>query len=281
MPTRLLHLPSKTSAEEAAACVKENGYVIIDDLVAAGQMDDICNELSSFINGTAFGQTKITGELTRRTGSLVARSPTVRELIMHPLLLTIIGKCLSSANAFQLSLTEVISLYPGAEGQFIHRDGPSESISSHYESQISTLWAMTEYTEEMGATRIVPRSHILPHGHTFSIEDTVPAVMTRGSVLIYSGKLYHGGGANRSGQVRQAINLNYSSSWIRQEENQYLSCPTEIARDLAPDLLKLMGYDTYMSFGRMGDWKDPLMALLGRNQRLDESKVFGDLSAAS
>ena len=61
--------------------------------------------------------------------------------------------------------------------------------------------------------------------------------MKRGSVLLYSAKIYHGSGANRWDKVRKALNVNYNAAWLRQEENQYLSCPPEIARTLSQPLL--------------------------------------------
>lgn len=274
---QLVHLPATATAEEAAACVTANGYVIIDEVASKAQMDRVHSELAPYIEKTRFGQNEATGRCTRRTGSLIARSPTAREMIAQPLVLEVVKRCLSSPQSFQLSLTEVISLAPGAAAQFIHRDGVCSSLADDYEAQISTLWSMTDYTEEMGATRIVPGSHRLASGLKFVVADTVPAVMSRGSILIYSGKLYHGGGENRSQSIRQAMNIDYVAGWLRQEENQYLSCPREIARELPTDLLKLMGYNTHMSFGRVGNWEDPLGLLFDKTVPLDENNLFGEL----
>jgi hypothetical protein len=38
------------------------------------------------------------------------------------------------------------------------------------------------------------------------------------------------------------MTFTYSLGWLRQEENQYLSCPPEIAKDLPPALTDLLGY---------------------------------------
>ena len=66
--------------------------------------------------------------------------------------------------------------------------------------------------------------------------------MPRGSVLVYTGSVFHGGGANVSNADRIGLNLTYSLAWLRQEENQYLACPPEIARTLTPELQRLIGY---------------------------------------
>lgn len=249
----LIRIPANASSELAISFLKDNGYVIIDSLSSTEELDHISCDLDAHIRATEFGESEITGELTRRTGSLIARSTAARKIIENEKVLEITSGFLTCPLNFQLSLAEVISVYPGAREQFLHRDGASHALTDDYEAQVSTLWALTDFTEEMGATRIVPGSHRLPYGLKFSSNETVPAVMSKGSVLIYSGKLYHGAGANRSRSVRQAMNINYLTGWLRQEENQYLSCPPSIAKDLPTSLLKLMGYNTYMSFGRVGD----------------------------
>lgn len=276
----LLHLPHTATPQEVVAAVKSHGYVIVDSLAPTATMDQLQAELSPFIEQTPFGTSEQTGKLTRRTGSLIARSQTARSLIMNPLVLAVCDACLPSDVGYHLSLTEVISLSPGSKAQFIHRDELGYGafpFPVDYEVQISTLWAMTDYTEEMGATRVVPDSHRLPSDVRFSLSDTVPAVMERGSVMIYSGKLYHGGGENRSDKVRQAMNVDYGAAWTRQEENQYLSCQAELARTLPEDLLRLMGYRTYDGWGHVGDWIDPLSHLLGQPKRVDVTGTLDDV----
>lgn len=261
----LQKLKNTASSEDVAACIREHGYAIIEELAPAATMDRVADELSPYIESSPFGESAETGRLTRRTGSLIARSPTARELIMNPTVLGAVKGLLAHASKIQLSLTEVISLWPGSPAQFIHQDElafDSFPFGPDYEVQVSSLWALTDYTEEMGATRIVPGSHKRGPGAEFTIADTLPAVMKRGSVMVYSGKVYHGSGENKSNQVRQAVNIDYIVGWLRQEENQYLSCPPEIARTLPEDLLRLMGYDCCYALGHTGDRRDPLGAIL-------------------
>ncbi len=86
--------------------------------------------------------------------------------------------------------------------------------------------------------------------------------MTRGSVLVYSGSVYHGGGANTTDATRIGINITYNLAWLRQEENQYLSVPREIAATLPVDLLRLMGYDRgAYALGYIDDLRDPIDAV--------------------
>jgi ectoine hydroxylase-related dioxygenase (phytanoyl-CoA dioxygenase family) len=128
--------------------------------------------------------------------------------------------------------------------------------------QTNTIWAMTDFTEENGATRVIPGSHLYDDKMRFEQADTEPAEMEAGSVLFYTGALYHGGGANQSNATRYGLNLTYNVSWLRQEENQYLSVPHDIAREFPDKLLRLMGYARgAYALGYIDDLRDPIEAL--------------------
>jgi ectoine hydroxylase-related dioxygenase (phytanoyl-CoA dioxygenase family) len=174
-------------------------------------------------------------------------------------------------------LTQVIAIGPGEPGQLIHRDQWAFDFfpfPSGYEVQCNTIWAMTEFSEANGATRVIPGSHRLADKLQFQHADTVPAEMPAGSVVFYTGSLYHGAGANRSDAVRYGLNLTYALGWLRQEENQYLSVPLDVARTLPEPLLKLIGYARgAYALGYVDDVRDPLDALLGRKSEA------GDLGA--
>ena len=66
--------------------------------------------------------------------------------------------------------------------------------------------------------------------------------MSAGSVLLYTGGVFHGGGENCSTSDRIGVNLTYTLGWLRQEENQYLSCPPEIAREFSAEMQDMLGY---------------------------------------
>jgi ectoine hydroxylase-related dioxygenase (phytanoyl-CoA dioxygenase family) len=261
----LLHLPSDTSAETVAAALQENGYAIVDELVSNELMDRIQAEMGPHIEATPFGQDNFVGKITRRTGSMIARSEAARDLVMNPLAIATAGKFLGHASTFQLHLTQIISVYPGSPAQPLHQDQLAWDFfpfPDDYHIQCNLLWAMSDYTEEMGATRIVPNSQYGGRDREYTQADSLPAVMKRGSALFYTGKVFHGAGANVSDQVRKAINITYAVGWVRQEENQYLSTPIEIARTLPDDLLKVMGYQMgCFAMGYVRDFEDPMVVI--------------------
>jgi hypothetical protein len=264
--TGLRHLPPTSTADAVAKAIAEDGGAIVDDLVDPEVFDRMDAELAPYYEATPYGD-DFSGHQTRRTGGLVARSPAARELVVHPLVRAAVGEVLGHARNFQLHLTQVISIEPGQPAQYVHRDQWAFdffTFPAGYEVTCNTIWAMTDFTEVNGATRVIPGSHRFDDKLTFGEPDTVPAEMTRGSVLLYSGSLYHGGGANRSDAPRNGANITYALGWLRQEENQYLTVPPEIARTLDDDLLRLMGYaHGAYALGYVDDLRDPLDALRG------------------
>ena len=192
-----------------------------------------------------FGPEEFTGVCTKRTGALVARSPAARELVMHPTILDTTKQLLHDAANFHLHLTQIISIGPGETAQPIHRDQWAFDFfpfPTGYEVQCNTLWAITDFTDENGATRVIPGSHEFEDKLRLDHDQTEPAEMEKGSVLLYTGAIYHGGGANRSDAVRKGVNITYARAWLTQEENQFLAVPHEVARELPKELLALLGY---------------------------------------
>jgi ectoine hydroxylase-related dioxygenase (phytanoyl-CoA dioxygenase family) len=271
--------PASVSPADVAAALRRDGCAIVERVVAPEVMERVEKELAPWLAATPTSD-DFGGRKTRRTGGLVARSATCRELLMDPLVLGTVKDVLGHATSFQLHLTQVIAIEPGEKAQAIHRDQWAFDFfpfPNDYEVQCNTIWAMTDFSAENGGTRLIPGSHRYEDRLKFAEGDSEPAEMPAGSVLLYTGKLYHGGGANRSDAVRRGINLTYAVSWLRQEENQYLSVPPEIARELPDPLLKLMGYARgAYALGYVDDLRDPLDALRGISRSTD----FGDLEGA-
>jgi ectoine hydroxylase-related dioxygenase (phytanoyl-CoA dioxygenase family) len=274
------HLPSSATPEEIAAVLARDGAAVIDRLVAPAVLDRTRDELAPYLAATGPGPDDFSGRKTRRTGGLIARSATARELVMHPSVLGAVRQVLAKATSFQLHLTQIIAIEPGQEGQQIHRDQWAYDFfrfPKGYEVQCNTIWAMTDFTAANGATRVVPGSNHWDDGLQLTEADTEPAEMAQGSVLFYTGSLYHGGGANRADETRYGVNITYNAAWLRQEENQYLSVPLEIARTLPDDLLRLMGYARgAYALGYVDDLRDPLEVVRGG----DAATGLGDLAHA-
>lgn len=265
MTAQVEHLPPDSTPERVAEILERDGAVVIDRLDASGRLDRIAEEMKPWMEATRSGPDDFTGKHTRRTGGLVARSPASHGVVQDPLILGTVGQVLAHALNYHLHLTQIIAIGPGEQAQAIHRDQWAFDFFPFppgYDVQCNTIWAMTDFTEANGATRIVPGSHLMEDKLQFAPSDSIPAEMEKGSVLVYNGRIYHGGGANRSDVVRMGLNITYALGWLRQEENQYLTVPRELACTLDDDLLKLIGYARgAYALGYVDDLREPLAAL--------------------
>ncbi len=256
-------------------------------------MDQLADEVEPFIEASEAGRDEYDGRLTRRTGALIARCPAVRRLVMHPTAVGVARHLMNQATTIQLHLTQLITISPGETQQKLHRDQMAFDFypfASDYHVQCNTMWALTDFTHDNGATHILPGTSTMDDETGRAIADE-QATMRRGSCLFYEGKVLHGGGANRSDADRRGVNITYAVGWVRQEENQYLATPPEIARTLDDDLLRMMGYQQgAFALGYVGDQQDPLAHLRGSGgkvkvigemvQRNDDIRTFVDQLAA-
>lgn len=237
-------LPATSTTQEILAVISRDGAAIIEGVLNENQLQQFHTELDPFMESTSTGHDDFTGRSTTRTGALVARSAIAREMVMHPLITAAANEFLAPyCQRIQLHLTQIIRLKPGQGKQMIHRDRWAwGQYMKSIEPQFNTIWAITDFTKENGATQVVPGSIDWPDDRKSEPEEICQAVMPAGSVLVYTGSVFHGGGENQSQSDRIGANLTYTLGWLRQEENQYLSCPPEVARQYSPELQDMLGY---------------------------------------
>ncbi|MBX3484237.1 phytanoyl-CoA dioxygenase family protein [Phenylobacterium sp.] len=268
MPS-LEHLPADAPTAEIMAVLDRDGALILDDALSAAEVDALVAELTPYVDATPTGKDSFTGSRTTRTGALVARSPRTRPLVMDARVLALAEALLKpNCHRYQLHLAQVIRIMPGQPAQAIHRDRWAWGRQMPgIEPQLNTIWALTDFTAANGATQVCPGSQAWPDDRKAEPHEIARAEMRKGSVLIYTGTVFHSGGANdadpdseKNGD-RWGLNITYSLGWLRQEENMYLSCPPEEARKLEPELAALVGYA--MSNYALGYYTPPLPAGAG------------------
>lgn len=269
-------------AAEVSAALLLHGVAIIERLVDDELCDRLLGELQPWFEQTPAGSDAFSGFNTRRTGALLSRCPSSTALVAHPLVLDVVDTVLwPKKTTFQLHLTQSIAIGPDSPAQYLHRDQwcfDMFPFSRDVDVELATIWALTDFTEEVGATLVVPDSHRTPDSQTFAPDDTVPAVMPRGSVVLYLGSTVHGGGANRSDQTRFAVNIDYVLGWLRQEENQYLSYTLDEVRQFPERIQRLLGYEIgAYALGYIDGGRSPMELLSPPDQARPTSHSFGTL----
>ncbi len=232
-----------------ASIIRDEGYLILESVLSPDEIADIKNALSPFLQGTLMGRNNFEGESSERVYALLAKNPIFSIIIEHPVILAILDRLLEPD--YLLSANLAINCHPGETPQPFHRDndgGMHSDIAGIH--GISTIWNLDDFTDDNGATEIIPRSH--SKRDWLPVEkDAVKVLMPAGSVLIFTGTLYHRGGANNSGKARLAITPQYCQPWLRQLENMVLSVPPKRAQTLSSRVQALLGYSV-RSPGFMG-----------------------------
>jgi ectoine hydroxylase-related dioxygenase (phytanoyl-CoA dioxygenase family) len=247
------------------ADIARDGYTIITDAIepelVAGLDEDLLRlerELGIVPAGNLFE-----GGHTVRIYNLLARGKIYERIPVHAAVLPVVEGVLD--RGCLISSLSSISICEGETAQPIHADDQLMPLAKpHAPTVCNTMWALSDFTEANGATRIVPGSHLFDHSPDYGRHhDSVPAEMPRGSVMVWHGSLWHGGGANRTRERRVGIAMNYCAGYVRQQENQQLGIPLETVRGFSPRLRELAGFGIYCGLIGHIDKKSPAELLLG------------------
>jgi ectoine hydroxylase-related dioxygenase (phytanoyl-CoA dioxygenase family) len=185
------------------------------------------------------------GHHTLRVYNLLAYDEVWQRVPLHTSVLPIVDRVLDPGCL--ISSLSSINILPGEIAQPIHADDQLIPIPKpHPPTVCNSMWALTDFTEANGATRIIPGTHLGSENPDYGAPyDSIAAEMPKGSVLIWHGSLWHGGGANATDTNRIGIAMNYCAGYIRQQENQQLGLTHEKVATFEPRLRQLVGYGVY------------------------------------
>lgn len=227
--------------------IAHDGYSIVEDAIALDLIDEIAGTLEQLETelGIGYGDNAFEGHHTVRIYNLLAHGDVFTRIPTHPRILPIVEGVLDAGCL--ISSLSSIAIDPGERAQLIHADDQLIPLPKpHLPIVCNTMWAITDFTDDNGATRIVPGTHTADHNPPLdATHPTIAAEMKRGSVLVWNGSLWHGGGANASQHRRVGIAMNYCAGWIRQQENQQLGLAPHLVATFPKRLQQLVGYGIY------------------------------------
>lgn len=266
-----------TALHEQLEQLDRLGYVILKSVLSPEEIGALVAALAPFERDKPMGRNDFEGELTQRVYSLVAKHEVFMQLAEHPAIMAILEQRL--LKNWLLSTMQSIRLHPGETAQAWHTDDmfyfvprPSPILA------ISTIWAIEPFTEENGATQLLPGSHLWGKIHPDEQEQTVvTAVMPAGSVLVFNASLWHRGGANRSTGTRLCISPQYCQPWLRPQESQLLIAPPELAARYSDRARSMLGYSIHPPFIGQVDGMHPLRLIdPSYREHKTEARVIAD-----
>ncbi len=239
-----------SSTDEIVKALRHVGGAIIRNQVSDELADSVRKELRPHFDAQGkSSESEFNGFSTLRLSRVLAYSRSAADIIGHSRIMEIADAILlDQCVNYQLGSTTGIEIHPGETAQELHRDDEIYPLSMPgINVQFSALWALDDFTKENGATHVAinPRRKLEPF--TIREEDVGQAVMPKGSVLLYLGQTWHGGGANRSQAPRAALINTYSLGWLKPEVNYTLMHPKELVHSFDQPIPRLLGYQGHGS----------------------------------
>jgi hypothetical protein len=240
--------------EDIMAAVGADGSAIVERFVTPDLLARLNAELDAPISGRDPGSTDVGeamgwfwGQQTKRFTRLAAIAPSFAELLDHDFMHRWARRELK--GDYWLNTGQAMIVGPGQGAQYLHRDIAIwpyilEAGLAAPQAMVSILLALSDFTEAVGATRVIPGSHKWSDFHrTPTPEETVAAVMPAGSAVLYLGKTVHAAGANRTtDQWRRGLHMSFCLGWLTPEEASPVGVPWEIARTYPPRVQRMLGY---------------------------------------
>jgi ectoine hydroxylase-related dioxygenase (phytanoyl-CoA dioxygenase family) len=264
MPISNTDQPDPTDLEAHHERIVHDGFTILESVIEPEFARELARDLERLEREleVAYCKNEFEGTRTTRIYNLLAHGELYERIPVHEAVLPLVERVLD--DGCLISSLSSISIDPGETAQLLHADDQLIPLEKpHSPIVCNTMWALTDFTAENGATRFVPGSHRSDRNpHPFDDEAGGRcAEMPLGSVLVWNGSLWHGGGANASDARRVGVAMNYCAGFIRQQENQQLGVPRELARGFAPRLQRLLGYGVYNNLIGHIDKHDPIEIL--------------------
>jgi ectoine hydroxylase-related dioxygenase (phytanoyl-CoA dioxygenase family) len=255
----------EAALEAHAEKVRGDGWTVVENAIdpdLVGRLNDDLLRLERDL-GIVPADNLFEGLHTTRIYNLLVHGPLYGRIPVHPNVLPIVERVLDPG--LLISSLSSIAIGPDESAQMIHADDQVIGLPKPHPPVIcNTMWALTDFTEENGATRLCPGTHTADHSPDPRARyDSIPAEMPKGSVLVWVGSLWHGGGANRTDRRRVGVAMNYCAGYLRQQENQQLGIPTDIVRRFPRRLRELVGYSIYNGLIGHIDKRHPGTLLLG------------------
>ena len=208
------------------ARIEDRGYTIVEDAIEPDLVDELLAALDTAERAVAAvpADNSFEGRRTVRVYNLLVHGEAFARVPTHPNVLPLVEGVLDPGCL--LSSLSSIAIGPDESPQPIHADDQLVPLPKPHPPLVcNTMWALTDFTEANGATRLVPGTHRDDSPEYGRDYDSIAAEMGRGSVLVWHGSLWHGGGANTTDRRRVGIACNYCAGYIRQQENQQLGVP--------------------------------------------------------
>ncbi|KAG9500601.1 hypothetical protein J7337_009083 [Fusarium musae] len=269
-----------TTPETIINALERDGALIIKGIASKALCEQIRSDLKPLFDSDVKDDSGFFPPTTKRATGFFATSDACVELALNPLFQSVAEKVLGSKYTYwegQEQLTVFGKPYlasavgfrvePGGKQQALHRDDSDyHPRNCDMPVMLGCVTALTKTTKENGATIVIPKSHLWGPDRCPLDEEAIAGELEIGDAMLFLGNVYHAGGANiTKDDARETIGMFMCKGTLRQEENQYLSIPPEVAkaRNFPPKMLRLLGYGMCPPALGYYQYRDPMKVIFG------------------
>jgi len=271
---------------EARRHLDERGYCMLDKLLSDAQVSTLrervfCQAAYEREIGAEGQDDAQIESYNQYIYALINKGRIFQDLLEFEIIHTLIGHVLG--EEYLLSANDAVIVKPGSREMPLHSDQwwlpdasapPASHIRpgsikrfdkpSSLDGSVATvpvlppavcnvMWAVTDFTAENGATRIVPGSHLASTSPDPAVPHripTIPVLGKAGQAMIFDGRLWHATGANKTSEARCGVLTTYCGPQFRQMENYPLITRDEVIARLSPRLKEILGFKVWQGYGK-------------------------------
>ena len=232
------------------------------------------------------------GGVNQRVWMLINKGRVWRDLLAQPSVRAVVGHVLG--NDYLLSSYGANIAKPGGVAMNLHTDQwwmpepihrapnpvPAGSLTRELSNRVdahpamiappvvvNVMWMLNDFSEAIGATRLVPRSHLFgrrPDKEKDKDVVSIPAEAPAGSAMLFDGRIWHGTGANVSDQHRLGVLTTFVAPQFRTQVNFTMATAPEVVAEADDDLLALLGFKIWNAYGRI---ESPVAGYIQQGER--------------
>ncbi len=232
------------------------------------------------------------GGVNQRVWMLINKGRVWRDMLSQPTVRSVVGHVLG--KDYLLSSYGANIAKPGGIAMNLHTDQwwmpepihrrpnpvPAGSLTRELSNRVddhpamiappvvvNVMWMLNDFTEAIGATRIVPRSHLYgrrPDAERDKDVVSIPAEGVAGSAMLFDGRIWHGTGANVSDGQRLGVLTTFVAPQFRTQVNFTMATAPEVVAEADEDLLALLGFKIWNAYGRI---ESPVAGYIKQGER--------------
>jgi ectoine hydroxylase-related dioxygenase (phytanoyl-CoA dioxygenase family) len=270
-PARVPRVSATDDPEKIIQVLHQAGALIIEGLLSKDQVQELNRELDKPLEAITSGSKHnvaaiqdFHGNNTKRLTNVTTHSRVFRHQVLENELVHAVAERVfhQDSGTYWMGAAQVIQIGPGNKAQVLHRDQSQYPIfdllgSKAPEATINFLVALTDFTEENGATRVIPGSHLWKdYSDLGSHGQTIPATMRAGDAILMSGKTVHGGGANKTTEeLRRGLAFTLQCSYLTPEEANPFIIGLETIKELSSRAQRILGFRSQFPKSSPGLWQ--------------------------